>query len=309
MKQAHLLNSLENKENPSLLLKSTRKYAILLFIVVFLSALFPTEISAQHTKVSTRIFHEKLSPYGRWIDHPNYGSVWRPNVGTDFVPYSTGGHWVLSSYGWTWVSDYNWGWAPFHYGRWGYNNKYSWFWVPDNEWGPSWVSWRRANGYYGWAPMAPGITINISFGKQFNNPKEHWVFVRERDFQRSNIQHYRINNADRNRIYRESRSINRKSVDKQHRSFVSGPAREEVQKATGKNINRVVIRDHNKYRQTQNNGQLQTDRTSIQSKSKQTPQNKTSTTKSKVKTPQSKKSDSHTTTQSHRKNKKDQSTK
>ncbi len=65
----------------------------------------------------------------------------------------------MTEYGWTWLSDYPWGWAPFHYGRWDFDNSFGWFWIPGNEWGPAWVTWRRANGYYGWAPMSPGINL------------------------------------------------------------------------------------------------------------------------------------------------------
>ena len=121
--------------------------------------------SAQQPDVSFQVFYDQLSPYGQWIDYPNYGYVWIPDAGSDFAPYSTRGHWIITDYGFTWVSDYDWGWAPFHYGRWDYDNYYGWFWIPDNEWGPAWVSWRRADGYYGWEPMGPGISINISFGQ------------------------------------------------------------------------------------------------------------------------------------------------
>src|SRR5665213_1919979 len=65
-----------------------------------------------------QVFYDELSPYGQWIDYPDYGYVWQPNVDQDFRPYDTNGYWVYSDYGWTWVSNYSWGWAPFHYGNW-----------------------------------------------------------------------------------------------------------------------------------------------------------------------------------------------
>ena len=103
-----------------------------------------------------------------------YGRAWIASQ-TGFVPYSTGGHWIYSSYGWTWASDYNWGWAPFHYGRWAYDPFYGWMWVPGYEWGPAWVSWRTGGGYYGWSPLGPGMGIGI--GINIGIPYNRWVFA------------------------------------------------------------------------------------------------------------------------------------
>src|ERR1700749_3701227 len=66
---------------------------------------------------TNQVFYDELSPYGQWIDYPDYGYVWQPNVDADFRPYETNGYWAYSDYGWTWVSNYSWGWATFHYGR------------------------------------------------------------------------------------------------------------------------------------------------------------------------------------------------
>src|SRR5208283_644645 len=107
------------------------------------------------------------------------GYVWIPNVDAGFSPYQSNGHWVMTDYGWTWVSDYPWGWAPFHYGRWAYDNFYGWFWVPDIYWGPAWVCWRHCPGYYGWAPLGPGISISVGFSWCNNIPYNHWVFIDE----------------------------------------------------------------------------------------------------------------------------------
>jgi hypothetical protein len=72
--------------------------------------------------VSFQMFYDQLSPYGQWVNDPNYGYVWIPDVGPNFQPYATNGYWTMTDYGNTWVSDYEWGWAPFHYGRWLYDN-------------------------------------------------------------------------------------------------------------------------------------------------------------------------------------------
>ncbi len=125
-------------------------------------------------------FESALSPYGEWIDDPNYGQVWAPSqseVGADFSPYATGGDWSMTEYGWTWVSDYGWGWAPFHYGRWVDSSGYGWCWVPGSVWGPAWVGWRGGGGYAGWAPLPPrGVTVGAPRG--IRSP---WHFVLARD--------------------------------------------------------------------------------------------------------------------------------
>src|SRR5665647_2087301 len=116
-------------------MKSKIKILAILLGLIISSVIFSKQASAQQGNVSFQVFYDELSPYGQWVDDPNYGYIWIPDAGQDFVPYSSNGYWVLSDYGWTWVSDYNWGWAPFHYGRWDFNNYYGWFWIPDNVWG------------------------------------------------------------------------------------------------------------------------------------------------------------------------------
>ena len=171
-------------------MKSNFKVLVIFLGLLMSSVIFTKKASAQEPNVSFQVFYDQLSPYGQWVDYPNYGYVWIPDAGPDFSPYSSGGHWIMTDYGWTWVSDYNWGWAPFHYGRWDYDNYYGWFWVPDNEWGPAWVIWRRANGYYGWEPMEPGISISASFGRDYDNHYDRWIFVRDRYIDRSDINRY-----------------------------------------------------------------------------------------------------------------------
>ena len=174
------------------------------------------------------------------------------------MPYSTDGHWVLSDYGWTWVSDYEWGWAPFHYGRWNHDDYYGWLWIPDNQWGPSWVSWRRAEGYYGWAPMSAGVSISLSFGREYNNQNDHWVFVHDRDIERENIYRYHLNHSDHDRIIIHSTVINNTYEDNhRHATYISGPARDDVQRVTGRRINPVAIRDNDKPGQGMRDGHLQ----------------------------------------------------
>lgn len=100
-------------------------------------------------------FEQRLSPYGRWVDTPEYGRVWIPSgVSSDWQPY-TDGQWVDTEYGWTFASTVPWGWAAFHYGRWGWGMGLGWFWVPGFTWAPAWVGWRSYGGYRCWSPLAP----------------------------------------------------------------------------------------------------------------------------------------------------------
>ena len=122
-------------------------------------------------------FESELSPYGNWIDVPDYGRVWSPSasaVGSDFSPYGSDGNWVQSDdYGWAWASTFSWGWAPFHYGRWLNAGGYGWCWMPGTIWGPGWVSWRSGGGYSGWAPLPPrGVTVGAPSGV-----RSPWRFV------------------------------------------------------------------------------------------------------------------------------------
>jgi hypothetical protein len=232
----------------------------MLMLVIVLTAgacMPPPNVSAQEHAVSFQLFYDQLSPYGTWVDYQNYGYVWIPNVDREFSPYGTNGHWVFTDDGWTWVSDYSWGWAPFHYGRWAYDDSYGWLWVPGTEWGPSWVNWRSADGYYGWSPMEPGISLSLSFGRPYNSNYDHWMFVRSGDFDRPDIGRYYVNRADRDRIVRSSIVINKTYVDnRRHSTYAFGPAREDVQRASGRTINRVAIQENSKPGQSMRNGQL-----------------------------------------------------
>ena len=233
-----------------------RHFAIVI-VLTLAAALTPQQSFAQQEQVSFQVFYDALSPYGQWVDYQNYGYVWIPDVGSDFAPYSTEGYWILTDFGWTWVSDYEWGWAPFHYGRWDFDNYYGWLWVPGNEWGPSWVNWRRAEGYYGWSPMEPGISLAISFGRPYNSNNDHWMFVRDRDFERRNIFNYSVNRSAHASIFRNSTSINTTFRDKsRNTTYITGPARSEVQSVTGRSISPVTIRENNKPGKDQNDGQL-----------------------------------------------------
>jgi len=206
--------------------------------------LTPQKTTAQ-TSVSFQLFYDNLSVSGNWINDPNYGYVWSPNVRAGFAPYQTNGYWVYTEMGWTWVSNYSWGWAPFHYGRWFYDPYYGWLWAPDTEWGPAWVTWRYYDGYYGWAPIGPGISIDIAFSNIYAVPNDHWVFVRDRDVCRHNLGNYYVNRSNYTTFVKNSTVINNIQSGKGGR-YNAGPGRDHVQKRTGTAITQTNLKDMGK---------------------------------------------------------------
>lgn len=238
-------------------MKSGNKIIYVMLIIAVSVITFSENLSAKQPSVSFQVFYDELSPYGEWVSYPNYGYVWIPDAGPDFVPYSTQGHWIMTDYGWTWVSDYQWGWAPFHYGRWSYDNNFGWFWVPDTEWGPCWVVWSRADGYYGWQPMEPGVSVSIVLGGAYHPHHDYWIFVHDRDIERPDISRYYVEQREHDRLIRNSRVINRTYVDnKRHTTYISGPPPDEVQRVTGHQIRPVTVQENNKPGQNFSNGQL-----------------------------------------------------
>jgi hypothetical protein len=115
----------------------------------------PSETEPPSQVPDLSVFKQQLSPYGRWVDTPEYGRVWIPNgVRSDWQPY-TDGRWIYTDWGWTFASDVPWGPVAFHYGRWGFRASLGWFWVPGFVWAPAWVSWRISDGFVCWAPFGP----------------------------------------------------------------------------------------------------------------------------------------------------------
>jgi len=246
-------------------MKTTLRIFSIIFLIVIGTWMAPQKTSAQNGSVSFQVFYDELSPYGTWVDSPEYGYVWVPDVAPGFTPYATNGYWVFTVDGWTWISNYSWGWAPFHYGRWYTDPYYGPMWVPDNEWGPGWVTWRRSGDYYGWAPIGPGISIEIAYGNGYNLPYNQWTFVRDRDFGRRNINNYYVNNSNNITIINNSVVINNVQLDRTRNvRYNAGPERAEVERRAGKKIAPVAIRETSKPGQKMSNNQLQIYRPMVQ---------------------------------------------
>ena len=123
-------------------------------------------------------------------------------------------------------TNYSWGWAPFHYGRWYHDDYYGWAWVPGYEWAPAWVSWRSGGGYYGWAPMSPGLNININI----NLPGSYWTFLPHKRMYHRNM--HRYYNRYTPAIYNRTTIINNTYIYNDNR-YYSGPSNSDFERATG----------------------------------------------------------------------------
>jgi len=191
------------------------------------------QAKAQDITVSYQTFYDNLSPYGQWIYDPEYGNVWVPNEDGDFRPYGSRGHWVMTDYGNTWVSEDPWGWAVYHYGRWTYNPYYGWVWVPGYEWAPAWVSWRYGGGYAGWAPLAPGISIGVSYYA----PDSWWVFMGPQYMYQPNCIRYWYGPSYNANYIHHTTIINNYYMDNNTRvRYNYGPRAEVIQRETGQPV-------------------------------------------------------------------------
>lgn len=212
-------------------MKSMVKLPVVILGLLLLLTGSAQKALAQDEDISLQSFYDELSPYGTWIQDPQYGYVWRPDADQEeFRPYYTNGRWVMTEYGNTWVSNYEWGWAPFHYGRWVYNRYNQWVWIPDTVWGPAWVSWRSGGGYYGWAPLGPGMQVNISF----NIPSLWWVFVPQRNIYYDRFPRYY---SRRNVVIINNTTIINNTYVRNRNTYYTGPRADEIRRYTGRDVN------------------------------------------------------------------------
>lgn len=213
-------------------------------IVFLLMLMAPHKSMAQNDGyVSDQEFYDELQQYGTWVQDDQYGDVWVPDVDGDFRPYATNGYWVQTDYGTTWVSDYPWGWATFHYGRWRYDDYYGWEWIPGHEWAPAWVSWRQGGGYYGWAPMGPGISLTLSLGGiGLNINNDYWVYAPQRYITSRYINRYYAPRTQINVIIRRTTYIHNTYVYN-NRTYITGPRPADIQRITRRKVTVYKIND------------------------------------------------------------------
>ena len=216
----------------------------------------PTDVGrsaalAQAVEASIDIdtFHQDLSPYGDWVDNPQYGEVWHPTaVAPGWRPYYNDGHWVYSDDdGWTWVSDLPWGWGPFHYGRWAPDPQYGWIWVPGRVWGPAWVTFRQSDQAIGWAPLPPDAGFDPGYGYQGGNigvsiGVDLWNFVRPEGFLEPRFDRYAYDRREYPRYINETRNITNITVIN-NRVVNRSVNVTEIERVTHRQVEHVTIAD------------------------------------------------------------------
>jgi len=214
------------------------------FIITTSVLLFSSSLRAAEV-ITYQEFYDGLSPYGTWVDYPDYGHVWHPKE-AGFRPYATNGYWEYTNDGWFWDSGYDWGWAPFHYGSWLYDDNLGWLWVPGYDWAPAWVTWGNVDGYYAWAPLEPGIDINSGFGNW--RPHDYYWNIVDRDHIYDRDLSKRILSEDQTRKEAGRISVinNFQNNKNGHGYFAKGPDVKEVQKYTNQRINQLPVNEINK---------------------------------------------------------------
>jgi hypothetical protein len=220
-------------------------YGIVLFTSIVLAACSQTRYIQDEpyvndepsNSITYQQFYDDLSPYGQWINNPEFGYVWAPHL-SGFRPYSSNGYWTYTNYGWTWVSNYNWGWAPFHYGRWFYDDFEGWVWVPGYDWAPAWVNWRGNSQYYGWSPMYP----TGRNGRYYEPRNDQWCFVPQQYINRRNINNYYVNQQNNSTIINNTTEIAKVRVINNNTKYQEGPSVTEVEKVTNTKIRPLPVK-------------------------------------------------------------------
>ena len=229
-------------------MKTQVRFIAVLLLVSAFTFWVPEKTSAHHKVViSFQVFYDELTPYGTWVYHPVHGYAWVPDAGPGFYPYATEGYWVLTWAGWTWVSNYPWGWAPFHYGRWYMDPFYGPMWIPGYEWGPGWVVWRKSGHYYGWAPIGPGVNIQMAYGNTYHIPHDHWRFLNGNHFGKHDQYNHYAHVSDNGAFMENSTVINHVRTDQSNYvPYNAGPDKREIERYRGEPVSQVTIQERDK---------------------------------------------------------------
>lgn len=213
------------------------KRAILAVLLVALAA--TVAATPARADVSFGFFYSNLEPHGSWLVSGSYGRVWQPAVyAPGWNPYYDG-HWAYTDAGWMWASDYSWGAIPYHYGTWAMDPVYGWVWVPGYTWAPAWVTFRTGPDYIGWAPVAPGFSLSMSFGAPLPATSS-FVFVPARSFMAPRIRTYAVPASRVRGVYRSTNVVSSPAL--RHDAVVTrGPDPSVVARASRQPVRHTSI--------------------------------------------------------------------
>jgi len=208
-------------------------------LAVLVLALVAVATTPARADVSFGFFYSNLEPHGSWLVSANYGRVWQPAAyAPGWNPYYDG-HWSYTNAGWMWMSDYSWGAIPYHYGTWAVDPRYGWVWVPGYTWAPAWVTFRTGPDYVGWAPVAPGFSVGVSFGAPLPAMRT-FVFVPTRSFLAPHIRTYVVP-ATRARAVYQHANVVAGPVVRRESVVTRGPDPWTIERATRQPIRRARI--------------------------------------------------------------------
>jgi hypothetical protein len=113
--------------------------------------------------------------------------------------------------------------------------------------------------------MGPNVSVELAIGREYRVPDERWTFVRDRDFDRPDIDRRYVDRSTNVTIINNTTVINNTYVDaSRHTTYVSGPNRDDVRRATGTPVRPVSIQDNDKPGQTLLDDRLQVFRPNVQ---------------------------------------------
>ena len=139
-------------------------------------------------------YYEELRRHGEWILVAPYGKLWHPNlqeVGKDFVPYVSGGHWQRTARGWTFEGRWRWSDFVFHHGRWLWTQDFDWLWALDEREGLAFVDWRAGSEWIGWSPEAPQAPRAGAAPAE-----QRWFYVKAKHFAQDEIEKYLVGHEE-----------------------------------------------------------------------------------------------------------------
>ena len=105
--------------------------------------------------------------------------------------------------------------------------------------------------------MGPGINVTTATGRDYKAPYDHWIFVKDKDIDRPDVNKYYINKTNNVTIINKSTVITNTHVDNSRNvTYIAGPDKGDVQKYKGKPVKPYAIKEIDKPGQKVNKNEL-----------------------------------------------------